>query len=73
MATRVKPRPDIMKRRRGIVEHPFGTIKRAMQQGEFLMKRRPKVRTEMSMTVLAYHLKRALNILGSRAIIDAVG
>lgn len=73
MATRVKHRPDVMRKRRAIVEHPFGTIKRAMQQGEFLMKGLPKVRTEMSLTVLAYNLKRAINILGSRAIIDAVG
>ena len=73
MDARVKARPEIMRKRRGLVEHPFGTIKRAMQQGEFLMKRLPKVRTEMSLTVLAYNLKRALNILGARAIIEAVG
>lgn len=73
MAERVAARPDIMRKRKALVEHPFGTIKRAMQQGEFLMKRLPKVRTEMSLTVLAYNLKRALNILGPRAIIEAVG
>lgn len=73
MAARVKRRPDVMRKRRAIVEHPFGTIKRTMQQGEFLMKGLPKVCTEMSLTVLAYNLKRAINILGPRAIIDAVG
>lgn len=71
MAARVAARPDIMGTRKALVEHPFGTIKRAMQQGEFLMKGLPKVRTEMSLTVLAYNLKRALNILGSRVILEA--
>lgn len=72
MAARVKARPDIMRKRHAIVEHPFGTIKRAMQQGEFLMKGLPKVRTEMSLTVLAYNLKRAINILGPRVILEAL-
>ncbi len=45
----------------GLAEHPFGTIKHAMNQGYFLTRGLPKVRTEMSLTVLAYNLKRAIN------------
>ena len=53
MAERVRARPDIMKQRKQIVEHPFGTIKRTMNQGYFLLRGLAKVRTEMSLTVLA--------------------
>lgn len=64
MAERVRDNPHVMKQRKEIVEHPFGTMKRAMDQGYFLMRGLRKVRTEMSLTVLAYNLKRVLNILG---------
>ena len=64
MAARVKDHPEIVRLRKELSEHPFGTIKRAMGQGYFLMKGLVKVGTEMSLTVLAYNLKRALSILG---------
>lgn len=38
----------------------------------FLMKRLPKVRTEMSLHVLAYNMKRMINILGAEALIKAM-
>ena len=43
MADRVKANPEAMKRRSEIVEHPFGTMKRWMGQGYFLMKGLMKV------------------------------
>ncbi len=72
MADRVRANPQIMKQRKQIVEHPFGTIKRSMNQGYFLMRGLPKVRTEMSLTVLAYNLKRVVNILGVDELLQAV-
>ena len=44
--------------RRETVEHPFGTLKMRMCATHFLMKRLPKVATEMAMHVLAYNLTR---------------
>jgi transposase len=38
MAAQLKARPEILDRRREIVEHPFGSIKQWMNQGAFLMK-----------------------------------
>jgi hypothetical protein len=38
MAARLKARPEILDRRREMVEHPFGSIKQWMNQGAFLMK-----------------------------------
>lgn len=65
MEQRKRENPTILPQRKSIVEHPFGTMKRTMNQGYFLMKGFTKVKTEMSLTVLAYNLKRAINILGT--------
>jgi hypothetical protein len=46
---------DIVKLRRELVEHPFGSIKQWMNQGAFLMRRLRKVRAEFSLTALAYN------------------
>src|SRR5229473_1052128 len=69
MAKRVKAAPEMMRARKGIVEHPFGTIKRAWNQGYFLMRGLANVRTEMSLTVLAYNLRRVINILGTQKLL----
>ncbi len=60
----LKENPDAMRRRKEIAEHPYGTIKDWMGSTHFLMKRLANVQTEMSLHVLAYNLKRAINILG---------
>jgi transposase len=72
MAARLRQRPDILARRREIVEHPFGTIKQWMNQGAFLTRGLDKVRAEFSLTALAYNLRRALNILGVAKLMAAV-
>ena len=51
-----------MEQRKALAEHPFGTIKRGMDAGYFLLRGLEKVRAEMSLTVLAYNLKRVINI-----------
>jgi transposase len=72
MARRVAGNPEKVELRKCLAEHPFGTIKRAMNQGYFLMRGLTKVRAEMSLTILAYNLKRVINILGVRAMVEAV-
>ena len=54
------------------VEHPFGTLKMRMGATHFLMKRLPKVATEMALHVLAYNLTRVMNILGVKPLIAAI-
>ena len=61
-----------MKLRRRIVEHPFGTIKAWMGHTHFLMKRLKNVKTETSLHVLAYNLKRVMQILGTGPLIAAI-
>lgn len=58
--------------RREIAEHPFGTIKRAFNQGYLLLKGLRKVRGEMGFTMLAYNLRRAINILGVGMLVSLV-
>ena len=50
---RLDANPQAMRQRRETVEHPFGTLKMRMGATHFLMKRMPKVATEMALHVLA--------------------
>ncbi len=69
---RLDENPQAMRVRRETVEHPFGTLKMRMGATHFLMKRLPKVATEMALHVLAYNLTRAMNILGVKPLIAAI-
>jgi transposase len=73
MAQRVGRRPEVMKRRKTLVEHPFGTMKRGWDAGYFLMRGLEKGRAEFSLTVLAYNLRRVLNIVGMAGLMAALG
>jgi len=69
---RVAANPMIMKLRQQLVEHPFGTIKFWNDQRHFLMKGLEKVKGEFSLSTLAYNIKRAINVLGVRALVAAL-
>src|ERR1017187_6091409 len=72
MQERLDQQPDAMKLRRQTVEHPFGTLKAWMGATHFLTKRLPRVRTEMSLHVLAYNLKRVMQIMGMVPLMQAM-
>jgi len=72
MAERIRSDRAFMRRRKTIVEHPFGTMKRGMQQGDFLLRGLGKVAGEMSLTVLTYNLKRVLTLLGVPKLLAAL-
>ena len=69
---RLEGAPDVMRVRRATVEHPFGTIKFWMGSTHFAMKTLPRVSTEMSLHVLAYNMKRVINLIGTRQLIAAI-
>src|ERR1700754_1408430 len=69
---RLDANPQAMRQRRETVEHTFGTMKARMGATHFLTKTLPKVAAEMALSVLAYNLTRAMNILGTRLLIAAV-
>jgi Transposase DDE domain len=64
--------PQAMRRSREAVEHPFGTLKMRMGATHFLMKRLPKVASEMALHVLAYNLTRVMNIIGIKPLMGAI-
>ena len=70
---RLDREPERMRARRETVEHPFGTIKSWMGSTHFLTKTLDRVSTEMSLHVLAYNMKRMMNIFGTKSLIEAIG
>jgi hypothetical protein len=71
-AKRLREKPEVMLARRSLVEHPFGTIKSWTSSAHLLTKRRSGVSTEMSLQVLAYNMKRAINLLGTKRIVATI-
>ena len=72
MHTRVEANPGVMKQRKQIVEHPFGTIKHWNDQGYFLMRGLEKVRAEMSLSALADNIKRVIQLLGVPTLLATI-
>ena len=72
MQARLDRMPNAMGVRRQTVEHPFGTLKSWMGSTHFLTRSLEKVRTEMSLHVLAYNMKRMIQIFGVRPLLEAI-
>jgi transposase len=72
MQARLDAAPNAMRTRRATAEHAFGTLKAWMGATHFKMKTLEKVRTEMSLHVLAYNLKRVIAILGVPRLMAAI-
>jgi macrodomain Ter protein organizer (MatP/YcbG family) len=66
---RLDRNPHAMRQRREAAEHPFGTLKMRMGSTHFLMKRLPKVATEMALHVIAC---RVMNIMGIQPLMAAI-
>ena len=69
---RLDQMPEAGRIRRQTVEHTFGTLKAWMGASHFLTKTLPKVKTEMSLHVLAYNLKRVIQMMGVGPLIEAI-
>jgi transposase len=72
MQARLDRMPNAMGVRRQTVEHPFGTLKSWMGSTHFLTRTLEKVRTEMSLHVLAYNMKRMIQIFGVQPLLEAI-
>ena len=64
--------PEAMGVRRQTVEHPFGTLKAWIGATHFLTRTLDKVRTEISLHVLAYNLKRMITIIGVGPLLQTI-
>jgi transposase len=59
----------VMRLRRSTVEHPFATLKyRIFGHPRFLLRGLAGAQTEISLGIMAYNLKRMMNVLGGRKL-----
>ncbi|MCL2577690.1 MAG: hypothetical protein FWE27_06535 [Defluviitaleaceae bacterium] len=67
-------RPDRIKisERKCISEHPFGTIKRTMNEGYFLLQGKKKVVGEVALMCLGYNMIVAKNLLGFDKLMEVM-
>lgn len=63
---------EMVRLRKCLAEHPFGTLKRAFGFGYFLTRRTENVRTESMLHFLTYNMKRVINIMGTERILAAM-
>jgi transposase len=68
MNARFQADPTLIRQRRCASEHPFGTIKRMTAGGRFLSRSLKKVSGEAALSVLAYNIIRAINLLGATTL-----
>ena len=69
---RLKQNPALMRQRMAIVERPFAILKHIMEFRRFLCWGIDGARTEMSLGVLSYNLKRMINREGVPALLVAL-
>lgn len=72
MQQRLHQHPEKVKLRQWIVEHPFGTLKRSLKHGQLLLRGWANVKVEISLRVLAYNIKRVIQILGIEKFREAL-
>lgn len=72
MHQRAMADPAFMKRRKELVEHPFGVIKQMLGYPRFLLRGIEKAKAELAFLVLGFNLKRAVTILGVPALLAAL-
>jgi hypothetical protein len=65
--------PEILKSRSKIIEHIFGSIKQWFGYGGgFSIKGLQKVNGEFSLVALSYNIKRAINVMGVKKLIESL-
>lgn len=69
---RIKKDIHKIKERMCLSEHPFGTVKWYHGAHYLLCKGKEKTTAELGLSFLAYNLKRAINIVGTRKLIEAM-
>jgi transposase len=60
--------PEAMRLRKSIVEHPFAGLKYLFGLPRFLLRGLQGAQTEAGLAVMAYNLKRMVNIVGGRVL-----
>ena len=71
-AKRMKDDPAAYKKRKRVIEHPFGTIKRSWGYYYTLVKTKKKVGGEFALIYVCYNLRRVINIMGVKELVKAL-
>ena len=72
VAQRMSENPALYARRKGVVEHVFGTLRTWWGYEGFLTRGLVTTTGEWMLSCLAYNLRRALNVLGCRRLLAAI-
>jgi transposase len=72
MEKRVAQNPELLAKRKTIVEHPFGVMKFWNDQSHFLSRGLDNVRGEFSLMTLAYNIKRVIKLVGVSKMVEAL-
>jgi transposase len=67
---RMKAHPEVYERRKGLAEHPFGTLKFWWGYEALLTRGLKAVNAEVTLSALAYNMKRALKVVGAEAMLQ---
>lgn len=62
-----------LKERMCLVEHPYGTVKRYHNAYYLLCKGVEKAEAEMGLSFLVYNMKRAINMMGVKKLLEVMG
>lgn len=66
MNARVEADPGLMRLRGCVAEPPYGTMKRKMGNGRFLLRGLRKVAGEIALSITAFNVRRLVNLLTAR-------
>lgn len=69
---KIRAERKIIRQRKSIIEHTFGTIKRALGISYLLLCGKEKVTGEISLAFTAFNMKPAINLLGTERLIHAM-
>ncbi|MCX6144504.1 MAG: IS1182 family transposase [Ignavibacteriales bacterium] len=69
---RLASQPEIIKHRKAIIEHIFGTIKKIWGYSALLLRGLANIAGEVALMNLSYNIRRVLNIVGTRKLILAL-
>ncbi|MFV0343140.1 MAG: transposase [Anaerocolumna sp.] len=60
---------DVYKKRRCIVEHPFGTVKRTLGYNYFHRRQKENVDAEAASMFIAYNIKQLLSMFKTQELV----
>ena len=72
VAERIESQPEIYAKRKGLIEHPFGTIKSIWGYAQFMVKGKEGCNGELNLMGFCYNWKRVLNLVSLETLMAAI-